>query len=100
LQTLAKENLLPREEQRPAAVPKRFTESDTRAEVAFEQDVIDAMSRAFDAVCERLTIPETADAPREMIAMRIVELASKGERDAERLRDEALKSIGGMTGVP
>jgi len=40
---------------------------------------------------ERLAIPETADEPRETIAIRIVELACKGERDPERLRDKAYK---------
>jgi hypothetical protein len=46
------------------------------------------MSWAFDAVCERLAIPETADARREMVALRIVELARKGERDPKRLRQK------------
>ena len=72
----------------------------TTGEPAFPPEVIDAMSWAFEEICERLVIPETADAPRAMVAFRIVELARKGERDPERLRDKALKSIGGLTGVP
>ena len=60
---------------------KPFKGNNTPAEPAFPPEVIDAMSWAFDAVCERLAIPETADAPREMVALRIVELARKGERD-------------------
>jgi hypothetical protein len=68
-------------------------------EAAFPPEVIDAMSWAFDAVCERLAIPERAEAPREIVALRIVELARKGERDPKRLRDQALKTIGGVTGV-
>jgi hypothetical protein len=88
-------------EQWPTPVTKRFTERKIiPAEAAFEQDVIDAMSRAFDDVCDRLGIPETADAPRGMVALRIVELACKGERDPKRLRDEALKSVAGLTSVP
>jgi hypothetical protein len=79
---------------------KPFTGSKTTGEAAFPPEVIEAMSWAFDEVCERLAIPETADAPREVVALRIVELASKGERDPKRLRDKALKSIGGLTGVP
>jgi hypothetical protein len=81
-------------------VAKRFTQRNIPAEPAFPPEVIDAMSSAFDEVCERLAIPETADAPREMVAFRIVELARKGERDPERLRDEALRTIGGLTGLP
>jgi hypothetical protein len=79
---------------------KPFTGNKTTSEPAFPPEVIDAMSSAFDEVCERLAIPEAADAPREIVALRIVELARKGERDPERLRDEALKSIGGLTGLP
>jgi hypothetical protein len=77
-----------------------FPDRSGSAEAVFPPDVIDAMSLAFDQVCERLAIPETADAPRDMVARRLVELARRGERDPERLRDEALKSIGGLTGVP
>jgi hypothetical protein len=79
---------------------KPFTGSKATGEAAFPPEVIDAMSWAFDEVCERLAIQETADAPREMVALRIVELARKGERDPERLRDKALKSIGGLAGIP
>jgi hypothetical protein len=77
-----------------------FSGKKTYGEGVFPPDVIDAMSLAFDEVCERLSIAETADAAREMVASRIVELARQGERDPERLRDEALKSVGGLTGVP
>jgi hypothetical protein len=78
---------------------KPFKDSKTPGEAVFPPEVIDAMSWAFDAVCEKLAIPEMADASREIVASRIVELALKGEHDPERLRDEALKSIGGLTGV-
>jgi hypothetical protein len=77
-----------------------FPAKKTSGEAVFPPDVIRAMSLAFDEVCERLSIAETADAAREMVASRIVELARKGERNPEHLRDEALKSIGGLTGVP
>jgi hypothetical protein len=79
---------------------KTLTGSKTTGEVVFPPEVIDAMSWAFDHVCERLAIPEAADAPREIIASRIVELAGKGEHDLERLRDEALKTLGELTRVP
>ena len=74
---------------------KPFKGSKTTGEPAFPPEVIDAMSCAFDAVCERLAIPETADAPREIVALRIVELARTGERDPKRLRDKALKVLAG-----
>ena len=74
---------------------KPFKGNNTPAEPAFPPEVIDAMSWAFDAVCERLAIPERAEAPREIVALRIVELARTGERDPKRLRDKALKVLAG-----
>jgi hypothetical protein len=52
------------------------------------------MSLAFDEICERLLVPETAAAAREVVALRIIELARSGERDPHRLRDAVLKIIG------
>jgi hypothetical protein len=49
------------------------------------------MSVAFDEVCVALGLPETSLAVRELIAIRIIELAQRGERDAARLRDRVLR---------
>jgi hypothetical protein len=59
----------------------------------FEPELIDAMSSAFDEICERLDIPATAEAAREIIAD-LIKLARNGEHDPERLRDAALKIMG------
>jgi hypothetical protein len=61
---------------------------------AFEPHVTQAMSTAFDEVCRALSLPEAAEREREAIAVRILELARRGEQDPERLRDRVLREAG------
>jgi hypothetical protein len=58
---------------------------------AFDPDDIQAMSMAFDDVCKALSLPNADKHSREVIAARIVELARRGERNPDRLRDRVLK---------
>ena len=58
----------------------------------FGPDDICAMSAALDDVCKRLKVDERSIA-REIVAMRIVELARCGERRAARLRDQVLAEL-------
>ncbi len=60
----------------------------------FEPEAVRAMSAAFDEVCRSLKLPETATREREAIAVRIVELARRGERDAKRLSERVLREAG------
>jgi hypothetical protein len=53
---------------------------------AFDQSDIEAMSTALDDVCKVLKI-DANKAAREVIAIRIVEIAQRGERSATTLRD-------------
>ncbi len=55
-------------------------------DLAFDPPAIKAMSEALTDVCRALHINGNATA-RELIAIRIIELARQGERDATRLRD-------------
>ena len=57
---------------------------------AFDPDALRAMSTALEAVCRTLKIEHDQDA-REVMAVRIIELARHGERDPERLRDRVLR---------
>jgi hypothetical protein len=66
----------------------------TSPDIVFEPEATHAMSMAFDEICERLVIPPTAEAAREVVAHRVLELARKGEHDPNRLRDAVLKIIG------
>jgi hypothetical protein len=61
-------------------------------DAVFEQKDITAMSMALNDVCESLNIP---DGPaREVIAERIIALATAGERSPTRLRDRTLREVG------
>jgi hypothetical protein len=61
---------------------------------AFEPESTHAMSVAFEDVCRILKLDGDARA-REAIAVRIIELARRGERDPERLRDRVLREANG-----
>jgi hypothetical protein len=63
---------------------------------AFEPAHIAAMSLALDDVCRALNIGDNAVA-KEVIAMRIIELARRGERDPVKLRDRLLAEANGDT---
>ena len=64
----------------------------------FGPDEIRAMSMALDDVCKALNINGHGTA-REVIAMRIVTLAERGERDHTKLRDQLLQEAQGGTGL-
>lgn len=55
----------------------------------FDQQAITAMSMALDDVCEMLSLRDDSSA-KEVIAIRIIDLARAGERSPTRLRDRIL----------
>jgi|HubBroStandDraft_6_1064221.scaffolds.fasta_scaffold915139_2 hypothetical protein len=62
-------------------------------EVVFDPDDITAMSTALDEVCKVLRLRKDS-AAREVMAVRIIELAKTGERSPTRLRDRVLHEAG------
>ena len=60
-------------------------------ECAFDPKDVSAMSTAFDEVCRALALPADAATAREVIAVRIIELAKCGERRSTLLRDQVLR---------
>ncbi len=56
----------------------------------FEPETTQAMGLAFEKACRRLGLSPTADAMTETVAQVIIELAERGETDAERLYQAAL----------
>jgi hypothetical protein len=66
-----------------------------RGQAAFEPEVTHAMSVAFDEVCFRLGLGDDERSARRTIAVRIIELARRGEHDAVRLRDVLLRETNG-----
>ncbi len=61
--------------------------------VVFEPHDIKAMSMALDDVCKSLRLVD-GDPAREVIAERIITLASAGERSPTVLRDRLLEEAG------
>jgi hypothetical protein len=59
-----------------------------RQGIDFDDATTRAMSEAFDAACAEKT--EQSDTARELIALRIIEAAKKGQRDPELLKRAAL----------
>ena len=67
---------------------------------AFSPNDIETMSAVLEDVCEALQINEDAIA-REVVAVRIVELARRGERDRRKLTERLVTEAngGGANGV-
>jgi hypothetical protein len=57
---------------------------------AFGPETAEAMAATVEEVCQTLGV--NSDLPvREIIAIRIIELARRGERDTRKLRDRLLR---------
>jgi len=59
----------------------------------FDDAAILSMRLAFDRSCRSLQASGVAAAAQEIVAIRIIEVAMQGERDPDRLHDEALKAL-------
>jgi hypothetical protein len=66
-------------------------------ESVFEPSDLKAMSMALEDVCKALKLDGNAKA-REVVAVRLIELARRGERNPTRLRDRLLREAIGGTG--
>jgi hypothetical protein len=58
---------------------------------SFDPTDIQLMSLAFEDVCKALSLPANDTNARRVIATRIVELARRGERDPNQLRDRVIR---------
>ena len=65
---------------------------------AFGPEMAAAMAMVVEEVCRALSINDDA-AAREAIAIRIVELARRGERNPDKLRDRLLRGANNVTGM-
>ena len=65
---------------------------------AFDPEMAAAMAMVVEEVCGALSINDDA-AAREAIAIRIVELARRGERNPDKLRDRLLRGANNVTGM-
>ena len=62
------------------------------SENVFDPKDVSAMSMALDDVCKALNLNDESSA-REMVAMRIIDLAKAGMRSATGLRDRVLHEV-------
>jgi hypothetical protein len=62
-------------------------------DISFDPEATQAMGFAFDEARRVLGLTDKVDAVTRLLADRIVDLASAGERDPIRLRDRALKYL-------
>jgi hypothetical protein len=62
-------------------------------ENTFDPETIEAMSAAFDAICEALRLTPRSDPITEIVAQKVIEVAASGERDPERIRDLVLVAL-------
>jgi hypothetical protein len=66
-------------------------------EEVFGPDEIEAMSMALEDVCKALKLDGKGKV-REIVALRIIELARRGERSRTKLRDRVLQEANGGSG--
>ena len=63
------------------------------ADQAFEPEMLENMSQAYEAVCDTLKLNRKKDMVTEAVAERIVEFAQRGVRDTESLTDLTLQAF-------
>jgi hypothetical protein len=63
------------------------------AEAVFDPKAIEAMTAAFEAVCDSLKLLDRDDPITEIVARKVIEVAGTGERDPERIRELVLLAL-------
>jgi hypothetical protein len=58
-----------------------------------DPDGVAAVTAAYDSVLAELNLPHREDAGTRMVAKRVIELAARGERNAQRLAESTLKAL-------
>jgi hypothetical protein len=62
-------------------------------EGVFDPPAIAAMTAAYEAACASLGLVDKGDPLNEIVARKVIEIASTGERDPRRLSDLALLTL-------
>jgi hypothetical protein len=62
---------------------------------AFQPDMIEVMTGAFEDACGELGLANRTDALRDLVARKIIEVAQTGERDRRRIAARAIEAIQG-----
>ena len=61
---------------------------------AFDPETIEIMSAAYEGACEALNLADRTNPLTYLVAKKIIELAQRGERDPDQMRQQALKAFG------
>jgi hypothetical protein len=62
-------------------------------EAVFDPKAIEAITAAFEAVCDSLKLANGVDPIPEIVARKVIEVAGTGERDPERIRELVLLAL-------
>ena len=63
------------------------------ANTAFDPEAVTALTRVYDDACTTLHVIGREDPLAEIVAKKIIEHATRGERDPIRLREIVLKDL-------
>jgi hypothetical protein len=63
------------------------------ADSLFDPKAIRALLAVFEAICRSLDITSKDDPLAELVALKVVQIANRGERDPNRLRDLVLLAL-------
>jgi hypothetical protein len=63
-------------------------------DATFDPEAIEIMSAAYNGVCKVLNLADRNDPLTALVAKKIIELASRGERDPDLICREALIALG------
>ena len=81
----------------PSTTISRLTSGPLRAQgVAFAPDDVTRLTIAYHAVLHQLSLVDREDGATLMVAKRIINLASQGEHDPERLVATTLETLGSL----
>jgi hypothetical protein len=60
---------------------------------AFQPEMIEVMTGAFEDACDKLGLANRTDALRDLVARKIIEVAQTGERDRGRIAARTIEAI-------
>jgi hypothetical protein len=75
----------------PKRVPNAIISQERRS---FDPEALFGVVAAYDAILRKLGLSEGDDPGTRMVAKRVIEFASQGERDPERLKIATLEALG------
>jgi hypothetical protein len=69
-------------------------------DATFDPETLEIMSAAYNGVCKNLNLADRDDPLTALVAKKIIELASRGERGADLMYHETLRAFGGSADSP